>query len=182
MPARCPRRVSRRPRRYLQRRFETGTALAVELPGEGDREPSMVFVRVVHVKRHADGAWKLGCRFISELSGDDVHRLVAPESEDSACPQPINAQTSYSNVRVEVEDRSGASFKLTIKQLNVSKSHLVHTGQQLRISGGAKSWSFQLELDYLKSDGDHWKLHGFLVQPITVAELVDAIKLSKQAS
>jgi hypothetical protein len=157
---------------HLQRRYEKGAALAVELPGDGAREPSMVFVKVVHVKRLADGGWKLGCRFISELSDDDVHRLVAP------APEPIPAKTSYANVRVTVEDFSGASFQLTIKQLNIAKSHRVITGEQLRIAGGQNKWSFQLEVDYLKSQGDHWTLHGFLVQPTTVAELRHGIKHS----
>jgi hypothetical protein len=60
----------------LRRRFEKGTGLAVELPGDSTRSPSVVFVKVVHINRHEDGAWLLGCRFLSELGEDQLQRLV----------------------------------------------------------------------------------------------------------
>jgi hypothetical protein len=168
---------------HLQRRYEKGAALAVELPGEVDREPSVVFVKVVHVKRLAGGEWKLGCQFISELSDEHVHRLVAPDS-------PVRSRASlrttrYSHVNVEVGDRGGATFRLTIKQLYLAKGDGVSAGQQLRIAGGPspeKRWSLLLKVDHLKSDGDQWNLQGLLVQPTTVAELVQSIKRSKQPS
>ena len=45
---------------YLQRRYEKGAALAVELPGDADHPASVVFVRVIHVKRGEEGLWRLG--------------------------------------------------------------------------------------------------------------------------
>ena len=63
----------------LQRRFEKGTPLAIELPGDGVREPSVVFAHVVHVRRGADGFWVLGCKFLSELSEDQLQRLLKSE-------------------------------------------------------------------------------------------------------
>lgn len=60
----------------LVRRFEKGTGLALELPGDGEREPSVVFVRVVHLRQQEDGRWALGCKFVSDLSGEEVQRLT----------------------------------------------------------------------------------------------------------
>jgi hypothetical protein len=185
---------------HLERRYEKGAALAVELPGDADHPPSVVFVRVVHVKRDDDGMWRLGCKFISELSDDDVHRLLNVEPHEVDPEQPIDSQkpipsaapqnhganqrkTVYANVRVEIEDRSGATFRMTIKQLHVGNNQAVTPGQQLKIVGGisqGKSWVFQIEVDHLEQVENQWKLRGFLVQPTAVAELVQFIKLSKK--
>src|SRR5687768_10143859 len=40
----------------LRRRFEKGTGLAIELPGDHSRAPSIVFVKVIHITREEDGA------------------------------------------------------------------------------------------------------------------------------
>jgi hypothetical protein len=58
----------------LRRRFEPGTALAIELPGDGDSYT--VLARVVHVKAH-EGGWSLGCQFVSALSDSEQERLLA---------------------------------------------------------------------------------------------------------
>jgi hypothetical protein len=63
-------------RLLLERRFEKGTGLAVELPGDLERESAIVFVKVVHLKRQEDGAWLLGCKFVSELGEDELQRLL----------------------------------------------------------------------------------------------------------
>jgi hypothetical protein len=170
---------------YLQRRYEKGAALAVELPGDADHPPSVVFVRVIHVKRGDEGLWRLGCKFISELSDDDLNRVLSPEALEPPIaekPAPKSDKVSYANVRVAIEDRSGATFRLTIKQLNVANSQCVSAGQQLRIVGGishGKSWSFQIEVDHLMQVDKQWHLRGFLVQPAAVSELVQFIKMKK---
>lgn len=60
----------------VPRRFEKGTGLAVELPGDLERESAVVFVKVVHLHREDNGGWTLGCRFVSELSDDELQRLL----------------------------------------------------------------------------------------------------------
>jgi len=64
----------------LGRRFEKGAALAVELPGPAGEDPTVVFVRVARLTRAADGAWLLGCAFISELSEEEVRNILAAAS------------------------------------------------------------------------------------------------------
>ena len=60
----------------LKRRFEKGTALAVELPGTETRKPSVVFVKVIHLKSQGNGEWALGCKLISELSEEELQGLL----------------------------------------------------------------------------------------------------------
>jgi PilZ domain len=63
---------------HLQRRFERGTALGLQLPGDTIHpETIVVFVKVVHLRRADDGTYFLGCRFVSELSEDEVNRLAS---------------------------------------------------------------------------------------------------------
>ena len=59
----------------LVRRFEKNAALAVEIPGDGVREPYIVFVKVMHVSSDS-GQWVLGCKFISEMNEDEMRRLL----------------------------------------------------------------------------------------------------------
>ena len=61
---------------HLPRRFEKGTGLAVELPGDLERDSSIAFVKVIHLRRGEAGGWILGCKFISDLCEDEVQRLV----------------------------------------------------------------------------------------------------------
>lgn len=63
-------------RLLVPRRFEKGTGLAVELPGDLERESAVVFVKVVHLHRDESGQWILGCKFVSELGEDEMQRLL----------------------------------------------------------------------------------------------------------
>ena len=86
-------------RMRLQRRFERGTGLAVELPGDGQRESSVVFVKVVHLRKAENGMWDLGCKFVSELSDDEVRRLttcknyvLSPREDESVAEDAAGAE------------------------------------------------------------------------------------------
>jgi hypothetical protein len=50
--------------------------LAVELPGDDQRESAIVFVKVIHLKAQDGGAWTLGCKFVSELSECELQQLL----------------------------------------------------------------------------------------------------------
>jgi hypothetical protein len=61
----------------LVRRFEAGTALAIELPASAERPSDTLLVKVVHVAPGPDGHWLLGCTFVSRLSEDDDRSVAA---------------------------------------------------------------------------------------------------------
>jgi hypothetical protein len=71
---------------HLRRRFERGAPLAIELPGSRRAEASIVFVKVIHIRPLPDGSWAHGCQFISELSEEEVERLVAPTQREEMQP------------------------------------------------------------------------------------------------
>lgn len=60
----------------LQRRYEPGTGLTIELPDSASDTTYTVLARVVHVKKRRDGRWHLGCNFVSELSEEEVETLI----------------------------------------------------------------------------------------------------------
>ncbi len=83
----------------LQRRFERGAALAVELPGGGLDTSSTVLVRVKHVRPQAGGGWALGCSFVSDLSEEELATLL-----QVACRPPARPASEPAKARA----RSGA--------------------------------------------------------------------------
>lgn len=96
----------------LSRRFERGTALALELPGDDAREPTVVFVKVVHIKSGQAGTWLLGCQFISELSSDEIQRLLQSEHHVLSTEEEIEvaelANADDNVVYLEVIDEDGS--------------------------------------------------------------------------
>ncbi len=178
----------------LQRRFERGTGLAIELPGDGNTEPSTVFVKVVHLKPQDDGSWALGCRFVSELSDDEVHRLLTcgnyvlsstPEKQEIDTVEAIEEIEEIeeevkflTDVRVEIEVNGRPSLRCSIRRLDVTESWPIAPGKTLRINGTAPDRSpcvFEIEVQELTQHGDGWKLRGRLTESTDAAELTRAV-------
>jgi hypothetical protein len=169
-------------RLQLQRRFERGTPLAVELPGDEQNESSVVFVKVVHLHAQSDGTWALGCKFISDLSEDEVHRLLTAEqyvlhsqrkrarSESKDSLEDMDSQDSgqilwLTNVRIAVEIKKGMVRRFHIQRLDVEKSWPLTAGKTLRLRGRSRDkspWSFEIEVTQLKQENERWTLHGRL--------------------
>ncbi len=78
----------------LPRRFEKGTVLAVELPGDLERESAIVFVKVIHLRRASADAWLLGCKFVSELSEDELQRLLTSTHHVLSTKKSIHDQAA----------------------------------------------------------------------------------------
>jgi hypothetical protein len=74
----------------LSRRFERGTGLAIEVPGDDPDSSHTVFARIARVIEEPDGAWLVGCAFVSQLSDDELQALVRaiPEDEDELPGEP----------------------------------------------------------------------------------------------
>jgi hypothetical protein len=61
---------------HLERRFQPGTSLIVEVSGPNTDPSRFLSVRVVHATLYTDGHWYHGCRFIVELSEEDLQTLL----------------------------------------------------------------------------------------------------------
>ncbi len=60
----------------LRRRFERGVGLAIEIPRTGSASADTLLARVVHTTSLPGGLWLHGCAFVSELSEDELKRLL----------------------------------------------------------------------------------------------------------
>jgi hypothetical protein len=54
--------------------LEPGTALLLQVPGDGDESLRSLPARVVHAARQEDGSWLVGCEFAGRLSPEELAR------------------------------------------------------------------------------------------------------------
>jgi hypothetical protein len=168
----------------LQRRFEPGTGLAVELPPLDNGDARTCFLKVMHVKRQLDGLWSLGCKFISELSEDEVKRLVArtqqaerDRSNESHCTTHTGRK-SVANVHFQVALSSATLFECVVKQMVVPDSWPLAAGQTVTISGGkasARPWKLQLKVEDCGRQREGWCFRGQVLNPPSATALLQAL-------
>ena len=60
----------------VNRRFEPGTMLTVDLCGSGQHRVQCLEMRVTRVKRAARGSWYHGCVFARQLSKEELRKLL----------------------------------------------------------------------------------------------------------
>lgn len=60
----------------LDRRFEKGTLLAIEIHRPDGAPGRSLLARVAHVSQQADGLWLIGCAFANKLTEEDVTALL----------------------------------------------------------------------------------------------------------
>jgi hypothetical protein len=56
----------------VNRSFEPGTMLTIELPNVGQSPFFLQLARVIWTKAEADGDWCVGCEFATPLTEDDL--------------------------------------------------------------------------------------------------------------
>jgi hypothetical protein len=89
----------------VNRWFEPGTLLSIQLPDPSVDNASTVLAYVVRSNPKADGEWSLGCTFATELGADDLQPLgvprVRPEAPDQRSWErfPSELRASYQVVK-----------------------------------------------------------------------------------
>jgi hypothetical protein len=58
------------------RRFERRTLLNVHVARDGAESESMLCVHVVYVQSQPEGRWAMGCRFLKEISDQELDEFV----------------------------------------------------------------------------------------------------------
>jgi hypothetical protein len=71
----------------LHRRFEPGALLTMDLEDHGRTVRRSIFARVIHIRAHESGGWRLGCAFSGELTDAELEAFRAhrarPGGDDS---------------------------------------------------------------------------------------------------
>jgi hypothetical protein len=168
----------------LQRRFEKGTGLAIELPGKNPGETSVGFVRVVHLRRLEDGAWSLGCQFISALSEDELENaLTVAHQEPPSGEAESPAAKILTDVSFQIAIPEGSEINCAIKRLDVAKCWPLTAGKMIDLSGiplNQSKCTLRIKLIQYSQQGAGWKLAGTLVQTPAAVEFLQSLRHGKR--
>ena len=184
----------------LERRFEKGTGLAIELPNKFNDGSYVVLAKVVHVARQSDNSYLLGCKFVSELSDDEVRRLLpGPQQPDPAptvaentpLPQPKAAalpptlvkptavKPSVLPVRLVVEIAEGTTVACTIPDFgafNCTWPLAPGTVGALKgVDRHGEPWKLRVKVRQCCSEGNGWKIECNLTKTTSSANLLKAL-------
>jgi hypothetical protein len=169
----------------VRRRFERGAGLGIELRGQHGEEPYTVLAKVVHVQQRSDGSWALGCKFISELSEDELQRLMPPQPPkavpaatppSSAIPVVPSAllregaagEKALAEVQFQLELAQGRVINCRIRRLSVPGTWPLSAGKVLLMRVQARRHQLpplQLETVRCVREGECWTLRCRLLSP-----------------
>jgi hypothetical protein len=179
-------------RLIVRRRFEAGAGLGIELPGRDGEEPYTVLAKVIHVQPLPDGSWALGCKFISELSEDELQNLASsrplsphlggaeeavpaplvPSQHPKAVPSPTvradAGRRTLQGVTLLVEIPPGRIVDCRIRSLSVPKSWPPADGKTLTmLLDNPRGPRPRLQVEVVRSrvEGERWTLLCRLVSP-----------------
>ena len=167
-------------RLVLRRRFEPGTGLAIELPGND--ETYTVLAKVIHVRATDDGSWALGCRFISELGDSEVERLLAatPGATRAATQPPYpedSEERTVRDVRLRLALRPGTLINCVIRRFKATEDWPAAPGKVIAVRGGDddEAWTLNVRVRHCVQYKEHWLLDCELANPPSVRQLLEAL-------
>jgi hypothetical protein len=151
-------------------------------------------VKVVHVRPEDAGWWALGCRFVSELSEDELRRLVLSIEEPSPAQQPpagadlqppampnhvaqslpvetlrkIAGRPTVSGVHFRLETETVILTDCVIQHLNVPPGWPLSPGKILNMVAqvpGSPLSSVRVRVLECRQDGEYWTFRCLLLGP-----------------
>lgn len=179
-------------RLHLERRFEKGTPLALDLPAVGEQETSVVFVKVVHMKIQDDGTWMLGCQFVSELSDAELQGVLSPgpvpaaanatPREELAALMPPEEKI-LSNVHFRINIHGGCQISCLFNRFNASRCWPMRPGKSICISGHGRhneKWSIKVKLEECIDGANFWKIQARLLHRPIGVDLLRALGAAQE--
>lgn len=133
----------------VTRRFERGTGLSIEVPASGDEPSNVLLARVAHVGALPDRKWLLGCTLISELSDDELQRLLTmARSAPAAPPEPApTAKPRQGQIIREVSFRNADAFAAGsthfVRQLLFKGAWPIPAGTRLKVQVKGQDGTFR---------------------------------------
>jgi hypothetical protein len=155
----------------LNRRFERGSGLAIELPNE-DGTSATVLATVARVDPCPEGGWLLSCDFISELSEEEVQLVLnfdpASHSTLSVGEEPSRPEAvpEVKGVLFQAKFRLGEVLRWYVKRLDAGSAWPIERGQVICVRvGGVPADTPPLEMTVrdCRRFGSYWILDGRLL-------------------
>ncbi|MFO0925512.1 MAG: PilZ domain-containing protein [Gemmataceae bacterium] len=163
----------------LNRRFEKGAGLAVELPTDQGKT-STSLARVVHVRPLPEGGWLLGCHFISELSDDEIDAVrafaaaAARMDTESDAPAPVLPTLVVHGVLFQMRTGPHDLLRWFVKHLDLTARWPLTRGAvvALRLGGPAAAEPpVEIGVKRCRLIGTYWIIDGKLLAPPSPAVL-----------
>jgi hypothetical protein len=166
----------------VDRSFEPGELLSVELPGLAEGSTYTVLACVVHARAEGDDGWVLGCSFARELSNEDLEAFGARRQR----PRPPDQRAWMrfpSTVTVSCELVNGAQTqRWTAQVLDISTTgisllvtRLLTVGMLLSVDlhgGGPQEPTILASVVHVTPRGDgEWALGCNFIRSLSEEEL-----------
>jgi hypothetical protein len=151
----------------LERRFERGTGLAVEIPATDSRAGDTLLVRVVHATRFPEGQWLLGCVLISPLSEEELETLLRISGAAQEPDRPHKTAV-VQEVTWEGWLPGGRVGARMVRRLFLTGSWPLKPGTRLNVWVGEKTArrTARVEINQCYSAGGGWTVnYRFLEKP-----------------
>jgi hypothetical protein len=152
----------------LRRRFEPGSGLAIEVPAQGDRGEETLLARVRHATRLPDGRWLHGCSLISELSDDEMQRLLGRSgAQEPAAKAESGKPAALNDVTFQGLAEDGRTVAIRVKRLQPDPTWPLPAGTTLALRvGGEAGGRVRLVVKDSVQEGGNWVVHcRFLGKP-----------------
>jgi hypothetical protein len=152
----------------LERGYECGTGLAVELPPTAGDPGDTLLVRVTQAAPLPDGRWLLDCSLIGQLSDDEIERVVHRAVPQEAAPAVVHGVT----FRGVADD--GTVVVLAVKRLAPRAPWPPAAGSTVavRVNGkGASAVPLRLVVQGCREQEGRWLVEGRLVDAPNLAAL-----------
>jgi hypothetical protein len=170
----------------LNRPFEPGAGLAIEVQGPESHPPVIVLARVVHA-RHRGLDWVLGCAFVSPLQDNVLDALlnaaypvnpssaprpsascqpaipIPPSLRDRPAPTPLVADVHFRGVL-----RDGEVIERLLKRVELTASWPLLQGAvvSLRLGGAPPGNPIgKIRVTACFQQGEVWRLEGTFLDP-----------------
>jgi c-di-GMP-binding flagellar brake protein YcgR len=167
----------------VDRPFETGELLTIELPGVEENHSHTVLACVVHAMSHSDQEWALGCTFARELSDDDLQAYGARRVKHAGPDQRVWKRFSTA-IKASFQVISAAeATKHPAQVLNISASgvglavtELVKVGALLSVElhgahGSAERTLLACVVHANDRDDGEWALGCNFIRSLSEADL-----------
>jgi hypothetical protein len=168
----------------VDRPFEPGGLLSVELPGADAHPPHTVLACVVHVRPHAPGEWAVGCTFSQELGAGELRAFAArrekppaPDDQRGWVRVPCDVRATCRVVPAAVEEPWTAQvLNLSPSGIGLVVERAIDNGTLLNVelqgnAGQAPLNILACVVHVNERDGGRWALGCNFIRELTDAEL-----------